>query len=155
MFWRCPMPNLAISPHWEGGCHWKEKSGPIGRQVGCCCFLMYERHWKALVYNWWGLLPSRGVVIAMNLALFIFVKLFLLKYLKWMLIWTSNQMKDQPVRPSYQELLRLWVATWLYERTTFCLMRSCWWGVGPRCFTWNVPFETAGFDVYRVDCSIV
>jgi hypothetical protein len=30
----CPMPNLTISPHWEGDCHWKEKSRPIGRQVG-------------------------------------------------------------------------------------------------------------------------
>ena len=29
------MPNLTISPHWEGGCDWKEKSRPIGRQVGC------------------------------------------------------------------------------------------------------------------------
>ena len=29
------MPNLTISPHWEGGCDRKEKSRPIGRQVGC------------------------------------------------------------------------------------------------------------------------
>ena len=34
----CPILNLTISPHWEGGCHisnWKETSQPIARQAGC------------------------------------------------------------------------------------------------------------------------
>ena len=46
--------NLTTSPHWEGGCHWKEKSQPFARQVGC--FLMIFTVWQALVILIRGLL---------------------------------------------------------------------------------------------------
>ena len=48
--------NLTTSPHWEGGCHWKEKSQPFARQVGC--FLMIFTVWQALV-----ILIRRGLLI--------------------------------------------------------------------------------------------
>ena len=114
-----------------------------------------SNHWKAGVvflcmtnpitspnlFNWGGgLLPSR----AMDFALFTFYHMFFIDMDA--IPWTScnihstrmelSMRRDGPW--SSQELLRLWVVTWLYERTTFCPMMSCWWGVGPRCCSWKV-----------------
>ena len=59
--------NLTTSPHWEGGCHWKEKSQPFARQVGC--FLMIFTVWQALV-----ILISRGLLIpGMKCSIFLVV----------------------------------------------------------------------------------
>ena len=59
------MPNLTISLLWEGGCHWKEKSRAIGRQV-----VFFKCITSPIFQLGEGLLPSSGVMNT-NLALHI------------------------------------------------------------------------------------